>query len=242
MSVPTIFQNKRMEIEIHEAKLRFYGPERYNSSRWSMGKIRRAIQLLQASLDPSRTYKVLDLGCGGMTFERHLAEMKNLEITYLDMCEDVIKNVSRRRVPGTRFVNGDMEGLPIRDQTFDMVVHFQTIHHIPVITQALSEIHRVLKPGGHLYSLEANGFCPFTIYNHIPPWTRKKFFVSDNQKLFGLPYFQKVIEQAGLRVGWSRIVGFDPEGSLAWLEPILDRVPLISQMYGGTMIVFCTKP
>lgn len=236
-----VYQNKQMEIDIHKQKLAFYGVEKYNSSRWSEGKIRRAVKLLTDSLDPKKTYKTLDLGCGGMTFERHLAKVPNLDFTFLDMCHEVLRDVSRTRVPGRTYVTGDMEGLPFADGTFDMVVHSQSIHHIPVITTALSEIARILKPGGVLYSIEANGYCPLTIYNHIPSWTRKKFFVSDNQKLFGLSYFQSAIQAAGLKVGWSRIVGFDPEGPLGWLEPIMDAIPLVNQLYGGTMLVLSRK-
>lgn len=236
-----MFQNKQMEIDIHRAKLAFYGPEKYVSSRWSIGKIRRAVSLLEGSLEPGRRYRTLDLGCGGMTFEKHLAGVQNLDISYLDMCYEVLRDVSRVRVPADRFVNGDMENLPFADGSFDLIVHSQSLHHIPVITRALAEIRRVLKPGGLLYSIEANGFNPLTIYNHIPSWTRKKFFVSDNQALFGLPYYKRTLCEAGLAPQWTRIVGFDPEGPLGWLEPIMDKIPGVNLMYGGTMLALSKK-
>ncbi|MDJ0843710.1 class I SAM-dependent methyltransferase [Crocosphaera sp.] len=46
------------------------------------------------------------------------------------------------------------ENLPMKDNSFDAVVSTWTLCSIPQIEQALSEIHRVLKPGGSFYFIE----------------------------------------------------------------------------------------
>jgi ubiquinone/menaquinone biosynthesis C-methylase UbiE len=46
------------------------------------------------------------------------------------------------------------ESLPMADQTFDCVVSTWTLCSISNVTQALQEIHRVLKPGGHFFFVE----------------------------------------------------------------------------------------
>ena len=43
---------------------------------------------------------------------------------------------------------GDATDLPFGDGSFDTVVMFQTLEHIPEPARALSEAHRVLRPGG----------------------------------------------------------------------------------------------
>lgn len=48
----------------------------------------------------------------------------------------------------------DLMSLPYEDEQFDLVVHSDTLEHIPRPIRALSECRRVLKPGG---------FCAFTI-------------------------------------------------------------------------------
>jgi SAM-dependent methyltransferase len=44
----------------------------------------------------------------------------------------------------------DMQDLPFDDCTFDMVVHSDTLEHVPDPGRGLRESHRVLKPGGRL--------------------------------------------------------------------------------------------
>jgi ubiquinone/menaquinone biosynthesis C-methylase UbiE len=48
----------------------------------------------------------------------------------------------------------DMQQLPYESDRFDLVIHSDTLEHVPGPVRALSECRRVLKPGG---------FCCFTI-------------------------------------------------------------------------------
>jgi demethylmenaquinone methyltransferase/2-methoxy-6-polyprenyl-1,4-benzoquinol methylase len=49
-----------------------------------------------------------------------------------------------------------MMALPFRDSTFDVVTTGYGIRNVPQIAAALAEIHRVLRPGGVLLSLDFN--------------------------------------------------------------------------------------
>src|SRR5262249_3912831 len=52
--------------------------------------------------------------------------------------------------PRARLVNADALRLPLGNASFDVVVSFETIEHVPDAARLVAEIRRVLKPGGRL--------------------------------------------------------------------------------------------
>jgi SAM-dependent methyltransferase len=58
--------------------------------------------------------------------------------------------VARAAHPEIRFEQGDAEALPFADASFDAVVSNFGVHHFPDPIRALSEAHRVLRPGGRV--------------------------------------------------------------------------------------------
>jgi SAM-dependent methyltransferase len=62
-----------------------------------------------------------------------------------------------REIPGhvlAQFPDVDMMSLPFEEGRFDLVVHSDTLEHVPRPIRGLSECQRILRPGG---------FCAFTI-------------------------------------------------------------------------------
>ncbi|MGI9464406.1 MAG: class I SAM-dependent methyltransferase [Aestuariivirgaceae bacterium] len=105
---------------------------------------------------PVAGLRVLDIGCGKGWLTRRLraagARPTGLECTPAQIA------AARESDPEhlEDYVEGVGEALPFDDQTFDLAIFSQSLHHVPVASMAtaLSEAHRVLKPGGHLYVLE----------------------------------------------------------------------------------------
>lgn len=58
--------------------------------------------------------------------------------------------------PGIRYVQASAQELPLPDRSFDAVIFFNSLHHVPVgsMDAALAEAVRVLRPGGLLYVQE----------------------------------------------------------------------------------------
>jgi ubiquinone/menaquinone biosynthesis C-methylase UbiE len=54
------------------------------------------------------------------------------------------------------FMVGDMMSLPIADASIDVITTGYGLRNVPVLDGAIREIHRVLKPGGRLLSLDFN--------------------------------------------------------------------------------------
>jgi demethylmenaquinone methyltransferase/2-methoxy-6-polyprenyl-1,4-benzoquinol methylase len=58
--------------------------------------------------------------------------------------------------PPLHFLVGDMLALPFADASFDIVTTGYGLRNVPNLTLAIDEIHRVLRPGGQVLSLDFN--------------------------------------------------------------------------------------
>lgn len=96
--------------------------------------------------------RVLELGCGKAEKTRMLAETgRPREIVALEV-DDIQRqrNLQIADLSNVHFRHGGAEAIPAADNRFDLVLMFKSLHHVPVqhMDAALSEIARVLKPGG----------------------------------------------------------------------------------------------
>jgi ubiquinone/menaquinone biosynthesis methyltransferase len=102
---------------------------------------------------------VLDLACGtgDLAF---LAAARGARVTGLDVTLRMVDlaraKAARRFGRAPSFVVGDMMALPLPDQSVDVVTTGYGLRNVPVIGDALAEMHRVLRPGGLLLSLDFN--------------------------------------------------------------------------------------
>jgi ubiquinone/menaquinone biosynthesis C-methylase UbiE len=55
----------------------------------------------------------------------------------------------RHKLPGLEFVQGDAQNLPFPDESFDAVINVEASHIYPDFERFVSEVARVLRPGGH---------------------------------------------------------------------------------------------
>jgi 2-polyprenyl-3-methyl-5-hydroxy-6-metoxy-1,4-benzoquinol methylase len=92
---------------------------------------------------------VLDAGCGVGYGLEVLATAGAASVTGVDIDEGAVERARERRVAG-EILTGDLRKLPFEDESFDVVVCFETIHHVADGERALGELHRVLRPGGLL--------------------------------------------------------------------------------------------
>jgi len=102
--------------------------------------------------------KVLEIGYGMGT--DHLSLAKQGAITFgIDLTfgnSQVASRAFELEGQSARLIIGDAEQLPYDDNSFDFVYSFGVIHHSPDTQKIISEIHRVLRPGGR---------CWITVYH-----------------------------------------------------------------------------
>lgn len=121
-----------------------------NREKWSHramnlreSRLRKAFRLI-AEEPPGR---LLDLGCGAGEFSARLAAL-GWRVCGLELVE---AQAARARALGIQVVAGEVSGgLPYRAKEFDLVFAGELIEHLIDTDGFLTEIHRVLRPGGVL--------------------------------------------------------------------------------------------
>ena len=162
--------------------------EAHYSDEWSVEYRSRFIyEPMFAGLDLTNL-NVLDAMCGsGQTTEYLLARGAN--VTGLDISNEVIEQFQTRWT-NANAVNRSLLDSGLPDNAFDCVVVVGGLHHIhPNVKRAVTELHRVLKPGGHLCFMEPHrGSLPDLIRC---VWYRFDRFFSDNEAAIDVGALQK---------------------------------------------------
>lgn len=94
---------------------------------------------------------ILEVSCGhGGAASYVMRTMHPASYTGLDYNPAAIEYCkTKHTLPGLKFVHGDAENLPFPDGSFDAVVNCEAGHLYPNFPAFLSEVARVLRPGGH---------------------------------------------------------------------------------------------
>lgn len=113
--------------------------------------LRPEIELLGERL-PLENARLLELGCGAAVMTRLIAErypVAAIVATEVDTTQHA-KNLAMGPIPKVTFTAGGAECVEADDASFDVVLMFKSLHHVPdpLLDDALGEVARVLRPGG----------------------------------------------------------------------------------------------
>lgn len=103
-----------------------------------------------ARFEEARGKRVLEIGVGLGADHQKFAEA-GAELYGIDLTERAIDHTRRRLAAfglSSRLAVGDAENLDFPQETFDLVYAWGVLHHSPDTPRAISEVWRVLKPGG----------------------------------------------------------------------------------------------
>jgi ubiquinone/menaquinone biosynthesis C-methylase UbiE len=111
-----------------------------------------------ASRLPLAGARLLELGCGAAEKTRQIAERGGVAAVVAAEVDQIQhrKNLEVSDLPQVDFKSYGAEAIEEPDESFDIVLMFKSLHHVPVplMDAALAEIRRVLKPGGLAYISE----------------------------------------------------------------------------------------
>jgi ubiquinone/menaquinone biosynthesis C-methylase UbiE len=167
----------------NEAKRRLYAKEAptYDkeadvTERWLFGTEHRGWACSQAIGD------TLEVAIGtGVNLPHYPAGVR---LTGVDLSPDMLAVAETRAEKmgrPIRFIEGDAQDLPFADGSFDTVVCTYALCSVPDDARAISDMHRVLKPGGrlilvdHIRSSVAPIFWLQWLYEFIPRRTKCEY-------------------------------------------------------------------
>jgi ubiquinone/menaquinone biosynthesis C-methylase UbiE len=145
---------------------------------------RRVMELVD-ELNLSRGAAVLDAGCGPGYLLDALAR-RGFQVSGMDGSDGMLQSAElrlRAAHPSFPFTlkQGDIERLPFGDAQFDLVLSTGVIEYLKGDATVLREMHRVLRPGGHLVLPVTNVWSPVNAFDGIieflkrQAWFRRPF-------------------------------------------------------------------
>ncbi|MCG8500229.1 MAG: methyltransferase domain-containing protein [Firmicutes bacterium] len=141
---------------------------------------------------------VLELGCGnGVLWQINIDRIPNhVRIILSDFSEGILSNARNNLQEYNKqfhYEAVDVQNIPYTDEKFDVVIANHMLYHVPDINQALTEVNRILKPGGYFYAstignehmkeldMLIKGFEPTTDFS-VERYT-KRFGLENGKKL-----------------------------------------------------------
>jgi ubiquinone/menaquinone biosynthesis C-methylase UbiE len=168
--------------------------------------------------DQFRDKEVLEIGVGLGSDHYSFAKNGN-RMTALDLSREHLRHTVRHlAMEGleTNPVYGDVENMPFPDNSFDVVYSFGVLMCTPNTAKAFSEVHRVLRPGGHAI---------IGIYNRYS-W----FF------WFCTLLSNGIVKMGLLRKGWRRLLS-----EIEYRSPQNTAVPLVKVYSRRNLRKFCAS-
>ncbi len=98
--------------------------------------------------------RVLDAGCGTGRLIPFIKKAAGCEgqIVEMDFAQKMLRLAKEKHsTPNINFVQSDAQQVPFREKSFDVVICFALLPHIPNKQRALKEFKTILKPKGSLF-------------------------------------------------------------------------------------------
>lgn len=159
---------------------------------------------------------VADIGAGEGELALKLGRFAK-QVIVVDQSPGMLKLVQEKAaeqsITGIQTTAGDLEHLPIADETCDAVFLSQALHHAARPAQAIEETARILKPGGQLVLLD--------LLKHDQEWMRAEW--ADVWLGFDPGQIKKWMEEAGMKLVESATLSSAGESNIPVLLAVAQK-------------------
>src|ERR1051326_3286586 len=206
-------------------------------------------------LEPKRDLvgrRVLEIGCGRGGFACWLASQTEPP-AHLVAADFAVTTVNKGRsfalqnhIAGITWEVADVQNLAHQSDTFDTVISCETIEHVSSPRRALSELARVLRPGGRLILTTPNYFGMFGLYRMYSRMLGRRF-TEEGQPINNflvLPLTRSWVAQTGLRIETVDAPGHYLllPGRAPWDLPALNQPRAIMRWIAHHSLIVAQKP
>ncbi|MEO0438708.1 MAG: bifunctional 2-polyprenyl-6-hydroxyphenol methylase/3-demethylubiquinol 3-O-methyltransferase UbiG [Pseudomonadota bacterium] len=180
--------------------------------------------------------KVLDLGCAG-GFMAEALDDRGASVVGIDPAADAIRAARSHSRAAGRNIHYDVgvgEALPYPNEQFDAVVCVDVLEHVKDLTSVISEVSRVLKPGGRFCfdTINRNPLASFVAITIAEDLLRILPKGTHDPQMFIKP--KELLSQfasAGLKSG--QITGLGPRGINRRGDLLFGPLPFTAIIYMG---------
>lgn len=229
MKQPASAATLETNIAIHDAIA-----EKYDARHGEIFNSREQARL-RASLATARDFvqggsqealRAFDFGCGSGNLTRHLLDL-GMQVTAADVSEKFLALV-RRKFATSGLTTLQLNGIdlqPIPDESYDLVATYSVLHHVPDYLAAVSEMARVVRPGGVIFidheqspSFWRDDSVRDQYYRQGRPYNWRKWLVPSN-------YLHKAIRVFRPRHAQEGDIHVWPDDHIEWdqIEAVLTK-------------------
>ncbi len=138
--------------------------------------------LLNERARSNRDLRVLDVGCGPGNLASFCNGLDGCRWFGVDLWEHQLTQAAGKQTYENLFQVNLVDGLPCRDEFFDIVVCNEVLMYLPNALKMLAEFHRVLSRGGMAFIYNPISWTPGT-FALLKKWSRKIYQESDSISL-----------------------------------------------------------
>jgi len=206
------------------------------------GQVRwkRRVTMLTSSIKPNSN--VLEIGCGTGYFTKEIVKTK-AKICAIDISEDLI-SIARNEIndENIEFKIENAYEMTYPDNTFDFVIGSSVLHHLEM-DKSVSEIYRVLKPGGAIFFTEPNMMNPQIAIQKNISYIKKKSGDSPDETAFFRWTLKAKLKKCGfININIKPFDFLHPAVPMKLVRPVnalgllFEKIPLLKEIAGSLFI------
>lgn len=148
--------------------------------------------------------KILDVGCAAGNFTNNISHIfPRAKITGIDAYSRAIE-YGKNKYPHINFILADAHNLPFKNNSFDLIICYETIEHIIDPLKALKEMRRVLRNDGNALVVMDSGSLFFRIVWWVWKKTKGKVWQGAHLHPFNHHQLGILIKNAGFKISLKK--------------------------------------